>query len=92
MDVLPQFVGRAEQVAEVLPRVCGFGLEFAGFLLLELQLLHVALEADLDVFRGALERAADLGTDAQRVRVRVVDGCELLGEFCAEAVGEGFGD
>jgi hypothetical protein len=24
--------------------------------------------------------------------VRVVDGCELLGEFCAEAVGEGFGD
>ena len=87
MDILAQLVGGAEQVGEVLLRVSGFGLEFTSLFFLELQLLHVALKADLDLLRGALERAADLGTDAQCVGVRVVDGGKLLGKLRAEAVG-----
>lgn len=68
------------------------GPQLARLLLLELQLLDVALQPDLHVLGGALERAANLRADAQRVRVRVVDGGELRGELGAEAVREGLWD
>jgi hypothetical protein len=85
---LAQIVAAADEVAKVLVGDFGLELEFARFLLLQLQLLDVALQTDAYIVGRALESAPDLGADAQRVLVRVVDGSELLGQLRAQAVRE----
>ena len=57
---LPEIVAGADEVTEVLVRDFGFNLVLAGCLLLLLQLLDVALQADTHVVCRAFECATDL--------------------------------
>lgn len=67
----------SDQVAKVLPSDLAFGLYFARFLALLLQVLDVALKALAQFVGGVFERAAHLGGDASGVGMCVVQGLEL---------------
>jgi hypothetical protein len=64
LDSLAQIVAAADEVAEVLARPFGLGPDLASLLFLELELLDVPLQTNTNVVSRALERAANLGTDA----------------------------
>nr|POF14001.1 hypothetical protein CFP56_03025 [Quercus suber] len=88
LDAGTYVVAVAHEVAEVFARDLGLGLGLQrGFALL-LQRLDAALKALTQLVGRVLERAADLGADALRVGVRVVELRELGGEFGAEAAGQ----
>jgi len=86
---LSQVVAVADKVAKVLSSNFCVALELARFFSLELKLFDVSLKANADVVRWTLERAADLGANAQRVCMRVVDGCQLSRQLCTKSMGQG---
>jgi len=72
LDSTPYVSAFADEIAEVLPRDLGLGLDFAFLGALVRELLYAALQAGAELVGGEFKRAAHFVRDTRRVCVRVV--------------------
>lgn len=92
LHALAEIVAAADQVVEVLASHFCLGPDLGRLFSLALQLLDVSLQANADIISRALECAANLGADAESIRVRVVDSCKLGGQLGVQSMGKRFRD